>query len=75
MYCKFHQKNSTEIVWIDEYYENIVKLLKEYQEKVKHTLNYDYLDDFLLWLLTEHNIQSEYFKYDYDIDIRVKEVE
>ena len=73
MYCKFRQNDGAEIVWIDEYYENIVKLLKEYQEK--NVLNYDYLDDFLFWLLTEYNIQSEYFKYDYDIDIRVKEVE
>lgn len=73
MYCKFRQNDGVEIVWIDEYYENIVKLLKEYQEN--NVLNYDYLDDFLFWLLTEYNIQSEYFKYDYDIDIRVKEVE
>ena len=73
MYYKFRKNNGTEIVWVDEDNENIVRLLKEYQEK--NVLNYDYLDDFLLWLLTEHNIQSEYFKYDYDIDIRVKEVD
>ena len=74
MYYKFQQKYSTEIVWVDENKEKLKKLLKEYQEGITNKLNYDYLDDFLLWLFSEHNIQSEYFKYNYDIDIRVNEV-